>query len=134
MQTDIYYRDITRTDNLENFLLDKVEGTIGDYFKYDPSAHVTVRVDTERHRTAARKPRYMCEVIVKSSRSRSIVKVRKTDENFQVCVNSTVNALRNALSRKFSRHSDHGRRDPMLALRSNYEYEEEEGDSLSMNR
>jgi len=114
MQTDIYYRDITKTENLEAYLLEKVEGAVEDFFKYDSGAHLTVRVETDRHRTHTRKPSYICEVILKPSRLRNVIKVRKTDENFKRCVANTVGALKSILSKRSSRKSQHGRHDPML--------------------
>ncbi|MFV8248770.1 HPF/RaiA family ribosome-associated protein [Bdellovibrio bacteriovorus] len=114
MQTDIYYRDITKTENLESYLLETVEGTVGDFFKYDSGAHLTVRVETDRHRSQTRKPSYVCEVILKPSRSKTVIKVVKRDENFKRCVAKTVSALKGVLSKRSSRKSQHRRNDPML--------------------
>ncbi|KYG68676.1 hypothetical protein AZI87_05425 [Bdellovibrio bacteriovorus] len=114
MQTDIYYRDITKTENLEAYLLEKVEGTVEDFFKYDSGAHLTVRVETDRHRSQTRKPSYICEVILKASYIRNVIKVRKTDENFKRCVANTVDALKVILSKQSSLKSQHRRRDPAL--------------------
>ncbi len=114
MQTDIYYRDITKTENLESYLLETVERAVEDFFKYDSGAHLTVRVETDRHRSQTRKPSYMCEVILKPSRSRTVIKVVKQDENFKRCVAKTVSALKVILSRRSSRKAQHRRNDPML--------------------
>lgn len=114
MQTDIYYRDITKTENLEAYLLEKVEGAIEEFFKYDSGAHLTVRVETDRHRSQTRKPSYICEVILKPSRIRTVIKVRKNDENFKRCVAKTVSALKVILSKNSSRKAQHHRHDPML--------------------
>ena len=114
MQTDIYYRDITKTENLDEYLLGKVEGAISEFLKYDSGAHVTVRVEQDRHRSQTRKPSYMCEVIVKPSRSKSIIKVVKTDENFKSCVAKSVGALKAILAKKSSIKSEHRRHDPVL--------------------
>lgn len=114
MQTDIYYRDITKTENLEAYLMEKVEGAIEEFFKYDSGAHLTVRVETDRHRSQTRKPSYTCEVILKPSRVRTVIKVRKNDENFKRCVAKTVSALKVILSKRSSKKSQHRRNDPML--------------------
>jgi ribosome-associated translation inhibitor RaiA len=115
MQTDIYYRDITRSDGLESYLLEKVEGAIEYFFKYDSGAHLTVRVETDRHRTSARKPHYTCEVILKPTRSKGIIKVKKSDENFRKSVAMTVSALKSILGRRSSKKHQHRRHDPVLA-------------------
>ena len=114
MQTDIYYRDITRTENLEAYLLEKVEGACGDFFKYDSAAHLTVRVETDRHRSHARKPNYICEVILKPTRSKGVIKISKSDENFNRAVMKTVDTLKSVLRRRSSRKNQHHRNDPML--------------------
>ena len=114
MQTDIYYRDITKSDNLEDYLLEKVEGAVQLFFKYDSDAHLTVRVEQDRHRSQTRKPSYTCEVILKPSRSRNVIKVRKTDERFRACVAKTVAALKTQLERRSSKKAQHHRRDPMI--------------------
>lgn len=114
MQTDIYYRDITRTENLEAYLLEKVEGGIEDFFKSDGDAHLTVRVESDRRRSQSRKPSYICEVILKPSHERTVIKVRKTDENFKKCVAKTVAALKVILAKRSGLKSQHGRHDPAL--------------------
>ncbi|WP_413558924.1 HPF/RaiA family ribosome-associated protein [Bdellovibrio sp. HCB209] len=130
MQTDIYYRDITRTENLESYLLEKVEGSIEDFFKYDSAAHLTVRVVTERHRTQSRKPSYSCEVILKPSHSKSVIKVVKSDESFKRAVMQTVDSLKSILRRRSSKKAMHRRHDPML----NYFPTEEESEMIAMNQ
>lgn len=124
MQTDIYYRDIRRTENLESFLLEKVEGAIENFLKYDSAAHLTVRVEHDRHRTDNRKPSYTCEVVLKPTHTRRVFKVRKSDEDFNVSLNKTVQALKRMLSNRSSRKADHRRRDPVLTIVPSLEVEE----------
>lgn len=114
MQTDIYYRDITKTENLEDYLLEKVERGVEEFFKNDSGAHLTVRVETDRRRSHARKPSYICEVILKPTYERNVIKVRKTDENFKKCVARTVAALKGVLSKRSSFKSQHRRNHPLL--------------------
>ncbi|MBO9665581.1 MAG: HPF/RaiA family ribosome-associated protein [Bdellovibrio sp.] len=121
MQTDIYYRDITRTENLEAYLLEKVEGACEEFFKFDSGAHLTVRVETDRHRTHARKPSYTCEVILKPTRSRGVIKIRKSDESFKRALMKTVDSLKSVLRKRSGRKQDHHRRDPMLSFSPTWE-------------
>lgn len=102
MQTEIYYRDITRTEALETLLLERVEGAVSELLKYDRGAHLTVRVDTDRRRADARKPNFICEVILKPSHN-NVIKVKKTDENFNRCVTQTVAALKAIMRKNASR-------------------------------
>ncbi|WP_168196486.1 HPF/RaiA family ribosome-associated protein [Bdellovibrio sp. NC01] len=114
MQTDIYYRDVTRTENLEDFLMERLEAACGNFFKYDSAAHLTVRVETDRHRTGARKPSYTCEVILKPTKSKGVIKIRKSDVSFKRAVALTVSSLKTVLRRHSSKRSDHRKYDPML--------------------
>lgn len=114
MQTDIYYRDITKSENLEAYLLEKVEGAVEEFFKKDSGAHLTVRVEYDRRRSQTRKPSYICEVILKPSHQRSVIKVSKSDENFKRCVAKTVSALKVMLSKRSTFKAQHRRDDPML--------------------
>ncbi|MDG0815190.1 HPF/RaiA family ribosome-associated protein [Bdellovibrio svalbardensis] len=125
MQTDIYYRDVTRTENLENFLMERLEAACGDFFKYDSDAHLTVRVETERHRTHNRKPSYTCEVILKPTKSRGVIKIRKSDTSFKRAVALTVASLKTVLRRRSSRKGQHHRTDPMLSLIPEWREEEQ---------
>ncbi|WP_413582805.1 HPF/RaiA family ribosome-associated protein [Bdellovibrio sp. HCB288] len=130
MQTDIYYRDITRTENLEAYLLEKVEASIQDFFKYDSAAHLTVRIETDRHRTQARKPSYTCEVILKPTHSKGIIKISKSDESFKKAVMKTVDSLKSVLRRRSSKKAMHRRHDPML----NYFPTWEEAEMMAENQ
>ncbi len=117
MQTDIYYRDITKTENLEDYLMERIEGSIQSFFKYDSGAHLTVRVETDRHRSQTRQPSYICEVILKpgrGGRTGEVIKVRKGDETFKRCVAKTVAALKTVLERRSSKKHQHRRNDPMI--------------------
>jgi ribosome-associated translation inhibitor RaiA len=130
MQTDIYYRDITRTENLEAYLLEKVEGSIEDFFKYDSAAHLTVRVETDRHRTHARKPSYTCEVILKPTHTKGVIKVAKSDDSFKKAVMKTVESLKSVLRRRSDKKSMHRKYDPML----NYFPTDEEAEVIASNQ
>jgi hypothetical protein len=115
MRTDIYFRDITKTENLEWYLSEKVERGIEDFFKYDSGAHLTVRVEYDRRRSQSRKPSFICEVVLKPTKNRAIIKVRKTDANFNTCVARTVAALKVILSKRSSLKSQHGRHDAIFS-------------------
>lgn len=130
MQTDIYYRDITRTENLEAYLLEKVEASIEDFFKYDSAAHLTVRVETTRHRTHARKPSYTCEVILKPTHTKGVIKIAKSDDSFKKAVMQTVDSLKSVLRRRSSKKAMHRRHDPML----NYFPTQEESELMAENQ
>lgn len=111
MQTDIFYRDITKTENLEDFLTSKVEGMVAKYLKDDEDSHLTVRVETERRRSQNRKPAFTCELILKPTHTKSVLKVKKTNEDFYTCIGDAISALKSLLSHRASRQAEHHRRE-----------------------
>ena len=110
MLTDIYYRDITRTDYLEPYLLDKIEGLVEKFMHDDLNAHLIVRVETERHRTQNRKPLFICEVVLKPTHSKKILKVRKSGDDFHKCVGEINDALKKVLQKMSSKRVSQKRR------------------------
>lgn len=118
MLTDIYYRDITRTEHLESYLLDKIEGLVEKFIREDVNAHLTVRVETERHRTQNRKPVFTCEVILKPTHSKKILKVKKSGEDFYTCVSEINDAMRKMLQKLSSRRVTLKRRQPSQGMAS----------------
>lgn len=118
MQTDIYYRDITRTEALEDFLNTRIGLIAEKFLKSDEQAHLTVRLETERHRTQNRKPSFTCEVLLKPTHTRGLIKIKKTNDDFFTCVSETCEALKKVLKHRSSRLADHHKWDPMLNVHS----------------
>lgn len=94
MKTDIIYRDISRTDGLEEYILSHTQEFIENFFQDDEDAHLTVRIETDRHRADSRKPHYACELILKPTHIKKVYKVQKTDNSFKKCVAKSMAALR----------------------------------------
>jgi ribosomal subunit interface protein len=109
MQIDIFFRDLGRTETLENYLTEKVQAAAESFMKDDANAHITVRVSTERHRTDSRKPSFSCELILKPTHQKRTYKTIKHDEDFYTAVNGAVAALKNTLGRRSGRKTQHGR-------------------------
>lgn len=100
MQTEIYYGDISRTENLENFLRETVEAVAEEFLRNDRGAHLTVRVETPKPRTENRHPIYTCEVILKTSSGRNVIIVKKMDYSFKTAVAKVVSALKGGLAKR----------------------------------
>lgn len=109
MQIDIFFRDLGRTEALETYLIEKVTAAAQSFMKDDEDAHLTVRVATERHRSESRKPSFSCELILKPTHQKRTLKTIKCDEDFYTAVNGAAAALKNSLSRRSGRKSQHGR-------------------------
>lgn len=111
MQTEIRYRDITKSESLETFLLSRVEGLAEKYLKDDEASHLTIRLSSSRRRSQNRKPSFTCELILKPTHSRSVMKVKRTNEDFYTCVGEAVTALKAVLTHHASRRAENHRRE-----------------------
>lgn len=110
MLTHVHYRDIERTEALENFLLERTEDIISNYIKNENFTNILVKVETIRHRTHTRKPVYNCEIIIKPTHQKRVIKVNKNDENFYACVAKATRALEGQLRKRSDMFANHGRR------------------------
>lgn len=110
MKTNLYYRDITRTENLESYLLSQAENEVEPFIKDDSEAHLTIRVESERHRSLTKKPVFNCELLLKTTSDKKVFKVRKGDENFYNSVVQSIEALKQMLRKRSEMKSKHGRR------------------------
>jgi ribosome-associated translation inhibitor RaiA len=109
MQLNVVFRDISRTESLEEYLYDKVVSAAEGFLKYDRNATATVRVEPVRHRTDNRKPAYICEIILKPSQQKGTLKVHKNGEDLRSAVIDATTALRTILRRRSTRMSQHRR-------------------------
>ncbi len=103
MNTEVQFRNLDRTESLDQYLRDKIESVAEDFFKHDPDTHITVRVETIRARVEGRKPLFMCEVILKPTKSKGTIKLVKTSNNFFDATHKTVMSLKNILGRRSER-------------------------------
>lgn len=55
MRTELFFKDIRRSEYAENFINDKVENLTDKLIQPDSDSHVVVRVQKDRQRTADRK-------------------------------------------------------------------------------
>lgn len=115
MQTEIFYRDLTRTEALETYLLESVENEFLDFLKNDESARLTIRAETIRHRTQARKPMYAFEIILKPSHTKGVLKVLKQDNDFYIAVQKATLAMKQMLRKRSGKFHNHHRKEFLKA-------------------
>lgn len=115
MQTEIYYRDLTRTEALENYLIESVENEFLDFFKNDESARLTIRAETIRHRSQSRKPMYALEIVLKPSHTKAVMKVVKQDNDFYLAVQKATGAMKQMLRKRSDRFHNHHRKEYLKA-------------------
>lgn len=109
MQVQTLFRDLGKSEALEAYLQEKIGASIENFLKYDPNATVTVRVELDRHRSQNRKPSFICEVLLKSTKQRPTIKVSKNGEDFHAAVNEAAVALRKILRRRSDKKAQHRR-------------------------
>jgi ribosome-associated translation inhibitor RaiA len=97
MRNELYLKDIRRTESIENFVNEKVHQLTDKLIQPDSDLHVDVRITKDRKRTAARKPSYQCEVLVKSGMSAKIYKAIRHDESMYRAIVASFQALKHLL-------------------------------------
>lgn len=100
MQTKIVIRDFEPTENLQNFLQDKIEETIFPFLQQFPKTEAQVTVHEDRHRTEIRRPHFECVVLLKIPNSKSVIRVERSGDHFYTCVNKVCETLTQVLRRK----------------------------------
>ena len=100
MKTQVTIKDFERTEGLENFLRDKFESCISQFYTRHDNTQLSVRAQEDRHRTANRKPSFLCEVNLKMPNSKLLFHVKRTGKNFYDCVEQVSSALREIMRRQ----------------------------------
>ena len=100
MQTQIVIRDFERTENLEDYLRDKIEESLSPFLQNYENSTIFVKVQEDRHRSLTRKPHFQCEVRIKLHRKKMFITVRKEGDHFYDCVQKVSDTLREVMGRK----------------------------------
>lgn len=110
MRTELFFKDIRRSEYAENFINDKVENLTDKLIQPDSDLHVVVRVQKGRQRTANRHGLYQCEITVKSGMSDKTYKVTRQDRNLFRAIVSSFGALKTILAKNHDRLRNDRRR------------------------
>ncbi len=94
MQTELFFKDIQRSDYAVDFINKKVSILAEKLIHPNEDLHVTVRVEKDRQRTANRHPIFHCEVTLKSGISTKIYKTIRQDRNLFRAITSSFDALK----------------------------------------
>lgn len=114
MRTEIFFKDIRRSEYTEDFITDKVDALADKLIQPDSDLHIAVRLEKARQRTANRQGLFQCEVVVKSGMSEKIYKTVRQDRNLFRAVVSCFDALKVVLAKNHDRmrHDRRRRRIP----------------------
>jgi ribosome-associated translation inhibitor RaiA len=122
MRTEILFKDIRRSEYIENFIGDKVELLTDKLIQPDSDLHVIVRVEKERQRTDNRHPVFHCEVTIKSGVSVKPLVISKQDRNIFRAIVSSFDTLKVLLGKNHDRlRHDRRRRGGIAELNESYE-------------
>ncbi|MGZ3747218.1 MAG: HPF/RaiA family ribosome-associated protein [Pseudobdellovibrionaceae bacterium] len=111
MRTELFFKDIQRSQYTENFILNKVETITDKLIHPENDLHITVRVEKDRQNMVNRHPVYQCEVTLKSGMSARVYKTLRQDRNLFRAINSSFDALKLILGKTHDRiRSDRRRR------------------------
>jgi len=122
MRTEILFKDIRRSEYIENFISDKVEILTDKLIQPDSDLHVIVRVEKDRQKTDNRHPIFHCEVTIKSGVSAKPLVINKQDRNIFRAIVSSFDTLKVVLGKTHDRlHHDRRRRGGIPELNESYE-------------
>lgn len=110
MRTELFFKDIRRSEYAENFINDKVENLTDKLIQPDSDSHVVVRVQKNRQRTTNRHGLYQCDITVKSGISNKTYKVTRQDRNLYRAIVSSFDALKSILAKNHDRQRNDRRR------------------------
>jgi ribosome-associated translation inhibitor RaiA len=111
MRTDILFKDIRRSDYIENFVGDKIDQLIDRLVSWDADTHITVRLEKAKERTALRHPVYQCELTIKSGESPCVHKTVRADRNVFRAIVAAFTTMKQILAKQHDRlHKDRRRR------------------------
>lgn len=118
MRTELFFKDIRRSEYAEDFIYDKVDA-LTDFVMPDSDLHIVVRVEKLKQRTANRHGIFQCEITVKSGMSDKTYKTVRQDRNLFRAIVGCFEAMRVVLGKNHDRLR-HDRRRRRLPEYANY--------------
>jgi len=103
MRTEIFFKDIRRSEYAEDFINNKVDALADKLIQPDSDLHISVRLERARQRTTNRRGLFQCEVVVKSGMSERTYKTVRQDRNLFRAVVSCFDALKVVLAKNHDR-------------------------------
>ncbi len=99
MKSQVIFRDIQRTEELEKFVLTQTETRINDFFLEPNGPQLKVTVYQDRHRNHRCGKHYVCEIVLHLNDHHQTLKVTKSDSDFYDCVVDAGVALKKRIGR-----------------------------------
>ena len=103
MRTEIFFKDIRRSEYIENFINDKIETPTDKLVHPDSDLHAMVRVEENRQRTSNRHPAFRCEITLMSGVTTRPLVIVKQDRNIFRAIVSSFDTLKVVLSKTHER-------------------------------
>ena len=103
MRTDIIFKDLNRSEYVENFVNEKIDNIVDRLTDGDRDTHVSVRIAKSKERTDTRQPIYHCEVMLKSGMSSKVYKTVRNDRNIFGCITACFDSMKTVLGKTHDR-------------------------------
>jgi ribosome-associated translation inhibitor RaiA len=125
MRTEILFKDLNRSEYVEAFVEEKIDGITHRWVSPNNDTHVSVRISRSKERTEQRQPIYQCEIILKSGMSSKTYKTVKSDRNIFKSVTHSFESMRTMLGKTHDRlrHDRRRRRVPEVLAPRDFEPE-----------
>ena len=110
MRTDIVFKDLNRSEYVENFVNEKIDHITDRLVDANRDTHISVRISKSKERTELRQPIYHCEVILKSGMSSKLYKTVRNDRNIFGCITACFDSMKAVLGKSRARLTNDRRR------------------------
>jgi ribosome-associated translation inhibitor RaiA len=110
MRSDIIFKDIQRSEYIENFVNEKIDALAEKIQQFDSDLHLCVRLQEDRQGTPMRHPIFHCEVSFKAGINENPYVVSRQDRNLFRAIVACFDALKVILGKTHERlHHDRRR-------------------------
>jgi hypothetical protein len=103
MNIEFLTKGFHKSEAMDNYMREATFEPIESFLRNERDVHFRVAVDRVCHRMQARKPKYVCEIHVKTAGSKKFFKVSSSGEDFKDVVLRAGHAMKRVLGKKSDR-------------------------------
>lgn len=107
MRINVHFNHMKKSEAVNNFVLDSLEGVFDKFQIENPE--VDVYLNIIRARTDYRQPLFSCEILVKTEFDRTYHKILKKETDLYKAIRSSIKSVSSYLSKHSTRKNDHHR-------------------------
>lgn len=103
MNIEFLTKGFSKSDAMDTYIQEMTFDPIESFLRNERDVHFRVMVDRVSNRMQARRPKYVCEIHVKTAASKKLFKVAKSGDSFREVVLQAGLAIKRVLGKKSDR-------------------------------